>query len=174
MGLKVLRQLESFGMSNKLLFPIAFTLIMVAIFIQNKNKTINIEEKNIIKIHADHCGTKYKECVVDLNEFIVKISLDENIYYLKQFNVSVLNESSNNLKLKSIQVDFKMNNMNMGVNIFRLKTTGLESNKQVWQGKALLPICVTGRADWVSEFEVETEKNKYLISLPILVEKSPN
>lgn len=166
-------------MLNKLLFPIAFTFIILAIFIlninsQNKNETINFEEKNIIKIQSDNCTIENKECVVELNEFKVKIIFDENIYYLKRFNVSVLNESSDNIKLKSIQVEFKMNNMNMGVNRFMLKNTGLENNKQVWHGKALLPICVTGRADWLSEFEVETTKNKYLISVPILVKKSPN
>ena len=63
-----------------------------------------------------------------------------------------------------------MNNMNMGVNRFLLK----RDNKSIWKGKALLPICVTGRADWLSEIEILTTKNKYIISIPILVKKSPN
>ena len=161
-------------MFNKLLFSIVFISIILAVYIQNKNDVVDIKEKNIIKIQPNNCGIENKECVVELREFKVKISFDENIYYLKRFNVSVLNESSDNLNLKSIQVDFKMNNMNMGVNRFMLKKSVLENNKQVWQGKALLPICVTGRADWLSEFEFETTKNKYLISVPILVKKSPN
>ena len=173
MVLKVLLRLESFGMLNKSTISLVFVIILVAtfIFIQNKNETVTFKEKDVVKIQPKNCNLESKECVVELNEIKVKILFDENIYYLKPFNVSVMNENLNNLKLESIYVDFKMNNMNMGVNRFLLKN---DDDKSIWQGKALLPICVTGRADWLSEIELATKTNKYLISLPISVKKLPN
>ena len=62
----------------------------------------------------------------------------------------------------------------MGVNRFLLKKTNFRNEKQKWQGKALLPICVTGRADWVSELEVVTQKSKYVFSFPIFVKQASN
>ena len=170
---KVLQQLESSGMLNKYTIPIVFVIIITGAFviIQNKNEAVTFKERAVIKIQANSCNAENKECVVELNELKVKVLFDENIYYLKPFYVSVINENLDNLKFESIQIDFKMNNMKMGVNRFLLKNN---DNMTTWQGKALLPICVTGRADWISEIELVTKTNKYLISLPISVKKSPN
>ena len=160
-------------MLNKLTIPLVFVIIIAAtfIFIQNKNEAVTFKEKDVIKIQANNCNIESKECVVELNGSKVNILFDENIYYLKPFYVSVTNQNLKNLKLESIQIDFKMNNMNMGVNRFLLKN---DKNKSIWKGKALLPICVTGRADWISEIELTTKTKKYLISLPVLVKKTPN
>ena len=160
-------------MLNKLAIPLVFVIIFVAtfIFIQNKNEAVTFKDKDVIKIQLNNCSIEGEECVVELNEFKVKILFDKDIFYLKPFNVSVTNKNVENLKVQSIQIDFKMNNMKMGVNRFQLKN---DINKSIWKGKALLPICVTGRADWFSEIEVETKNNKYLISLPISVNKSPS
>lgn len=160
-------------MLNKLTAPLVFVIIIAAtfVFIQNKNEVVTFKEMDVIKIQPNNCNIESKECVVELNEFKVKIIFDEDIFYLKPFNVSVTNENSDSLKLESILIDFKMNSMNMGVNRFLLKN---DDNKSIWQGKVLLPICVTGRADWLSEIELVTKTNKYLISLPVSVKKSSN
>lgn len=160
-------------MLNKLTILIVFVIIVAGAFVftKNKNEAVTFKEKAVIKIQANSCNTGNKECVVELSEFKVKISFDGDIFYLKPFNVSVTNENLENLQLESIQIDFKMNNMKMGVNRFLLKN---DENKSIWKGIALLPICVTGRADWLSEIELETKTNKYLISLPILVKNSSN
>ena len=156
-------------MLNKLSISFVFVVFIVTIvfIFQNNNEKVDFEEKSVIKIQADNCTAGSKECVVELNELKVKVLFDNNIYYLKPFYISVTNENLDNLKFESIYVDFKMNNMNMGVNRFLLK----RDNKSIWKGKALLPICVTGRADWLSEIEILTTKNKYIISIPILVKK---
>ena len=168
---KVLLLLESFGMLNKIVFFIIL-IAAIFIFIQSNSKVDNIKEKIIINIPTEKCTVGSKVCIIETGELKIKISLDENIYYLKPFNVSVIDEDRVNSKLESVQVNFKMSNMNMGINRFRLKNTILKNNAQIWQGKALLPICVTGRADWISEFELETKNKKYSIKLPIQVKNN--
>jgi len=97
--------------------------------------------------------------------------MDKNIYYLKKFNVDIWVESKKNTNIESIHIDFKMKNMNMGVNHFILNKIKSENKKQKWQGKMLLPVCVTRRADWFSELAVITKQKKYILEFPILVKK---
>ena len=64
--------------------------------------------------------------------------------------------------------------MNMGVNRFSLRKAEIKNQKQKWQGKALLPVCVTGRADWLAELEVVTNQSKYIIAIPLSVKQASN
>jgi len=169
MVLKVLLRLENFGMLNKIAFLFVILIITLFIFIPNNPPIENIKEKVIINVSPEKCNIESKVCIIEKMDFKIKISFDDNIYYLKPFVVSVIDENKVNNKLESIQVDFKMKNMNMGVNRFMLKKSILKNNVQLWQGKALLPICVTGRADWISEFDLQTKNKNYSIRLPVQV-----
>ena len=67
-----------------------------------------------------------------------------------------------------------MKNMNMGVNRFKLIKPSSKNIKKLWTGKALLPVCITGRADWFAELELISKKKKYMISFPISVKQARN
>lgn len=166
---KELLLLESFGMIKKILFFIVAVFIVI-IFLN----VIQIGENNDrppIKISVVNCNVQQKICKIELEEFNIEISMDKNIYYLKKFNVNIWVESKEVTNIESIQIDFKMKNMNMGVNHFILNKIKSDNKKQNWQGSALLPVCVTGRADWFSELNIVTKQNKYIIEFPILVKK---
>ena len=96
--------------------------------------------------------------------------MDKDIYYLKRFSVLVENNEPHNIK--SMKISFKMKDMDMGNNQFTLNKVKLINKKKSWKGDALLPICVTGRADWFSELEIITKENKYIIEFPIFVKKA--
>ena len=126
----------------------------------------------VVKISSGNCKPQNKVCNVELEGLKIGVLFDEDVFYLKPFNVSVsLNDKSNN-KIESVYIDFKMKNMDMGVNRFLLTEVG--NKKQSWQGKALLPICVTGRADWFSELEIMTKQNKYILTFPLQVKRTSN
>lgn len=141
---------------------------------QNFKWTDQRIERSIIEVSAGNCPAQHQICTVKLDEFIIGISFDKNIYYLKKFDVSVWTENKESADIESIHIDFKMNNMNMGVNRFMLTKVNSKNNKQQWQGKALLPICVTGRADWFSELEIMTKQNKYILTFPLQVKRTSN
>ena len=82
--------------------------------------------------------------------------------------------NSSDFNVDKIFVDFKMKNMNMGINRFSLKNDYSDTKNSKWFGIVLLPICVTGRADWIASFEVTTNNNQYLISLPLDIKKPAN
>ena len=151
-----------------------FLFIIVAIIFLGSKLPIQSKERTIIKIPVENCNTQKQTCIVDLYELKIGISLDKNIFYLKKFDVSIWTEVKKNYDIDSVYIDFKMNNMNMGVNRFMLLKVNSENNKQQWQGAALLPICVTGRADWFSELEVVTKQTKYILTFPLNVKRSNN
>jgi len=120
------------------------------------------------KISLENCYRTKQVCKFKTDEFKIKILLDKNIYYLKKFNVDVWLDRKKDAHVKAVTFNFRMTNMNMGFNHFKLKQ---KNNSQQWHGTALLPICVTGRADWVSELNIITQENHYIFSFPVSVKK---
>lgn len=150
---------------NNKFFIVFFILIVIAIIVFNN--FISTDKPHTTKIITSQCEAQNKTCIVTIDDLKVNLLFEKNIYYLKPFSLSLWAESNNNLKIISVDVDFKMKNMNMGVNRFKLKRNKLSR----WQGKALLPICVTGRADWFSEIDILTSKARYRFILPIVVQQ---
>ena len=159
---------------NKKIITLLFLFIIIITGTQYLNRTSLSIEKKIINIPAVNCHAQKNMCTVTLDDIKLGISFDRNVYYLKKFTVSVWSENKENTDIESIQIDFKMKNMNMGVNRFKLDKINSENKRQQWQGKALLPVCVTGRADWFAELEVVTKQSQYILSLPLFVQKSSN
>ena len=158
---------------NNLIVVLFIIFVMALIIIYALNNKKEADLRQVIHISLDKCQSQLTGCVVKLNEFNIKLYFDKNIYYLKHFMISAISESTTNSKIESVYVDFKMKGMDLGINRFRLANSSSSSDKQVWKGKAILPICVTGRVDWISEVEVVTKQYKYILSIPILV-KQPN
>ena len=161
--------LESFGVIKKNLFFIV--LVFIVIIFLNVMQVGENNDRPPIKISVVNCNVQKKICKIELEQFNIEISMDKNIYYLKKFNVDIGVEIKEDTNIESIQIDFKMKNMNMGLNHFILNKIKSDNKKQNWHGSALLPVCVTGRADWFSELNIVTKQNKYIIEFPILVKK---
>jgi hypothetical protein len=159
---------------NKKIITLFVLFIIMIISSQNLKWVGQSIEKKIINVPTGNCHAQKQLCTVTSDDFKIGISFDKNIYYLKKFNVSVWTENKESADIESIQIDFKMKNMNMGVNRFMLEKINSENKRQQWQGKALLPICVTGRADWFAELEVVTKQSKFILTLPLFVQRSSN
>jgi len=161
-------------MNKKTIIVLSFFFFIIILTIYNSKIHLNEEKKIVNKTFIKKCNAQKNICRVETNEFKIELSFDEKIFYLKPFYVAVVTKNKNNTNVESVQIDFKMKNMDVGVNRFILNKTSIKNNKQVWQGKALLPICVTGRVDWVAELAVITKNNKYIISVPISVKRAVN
>lgn len=69
---------------------------------------------------------------------------------------------------KGISVVFSMRGMDMGLNRYHLigdATSG-------WKADITLPVCVSGRSDWVAEFELLTDRRRLRFSVPFVLQKS--
>lgn len=69
--------------------------------------------------------------------------------------------------VESVAVTFLMRSMDMGLNRYRL----IAGPDGLWQGNVTLPVCVSGRSDWIADFEMVTAARRYRLRLPFMAEK---
>jgi hypothetical protein len=164
------------NINKYILAGLVFIFIFIIFFYITKTKIESgkiIESAKVIAQQSE-CKPQGQVCKIRVGKFIAEIEIDKNVFYLKPFNVNVRIDKSEIQNIKSVYVDFKMKGMDMGVNRFNLHRKDTSEKLVNWEGKALLPICVTGRVDWFSEVEILTNKEKYIFSLPLEVKKSNN
>ena len=159
-------------LNYKITLVLLFSIILVVIVLQDLKWGTDVKSLITVKIPIENCEPQIKVCNVELDNLEISVSFDKDIFYLKPFKVSVFKNADSSSVIESVYIDFKMKNMEMGVNRFLLSKIGSKDKKQSWLGKALLPICVTGRVDWFSELEIATQTKKYIITFPIIVKQA--
>jgi hypothetical protein len=75
-------------------------------------------------------------------------------------------ELDSSLPISSASVDFEMVGMDMGMNRYRLESP----DQRRFQAKVMLPVCVSGRRDWVARVYVVGEQGDYLAEFPFETE----
>ena len=84
---------------------------------------------------------------------------------LQPFPVQVLTETAQ--AVESVAIGFSMRGMDMGLNRYRLVVTAPHD----WRGDVTLPVCSSGRSDWLANVEVIADGNKYHVAVPFVLEK---
>ncbi len=69
--------------------------------------------------------------------------------------------------LESVTVEFAMQGMDMGRNRYHLSGDSMTS----WNASVTLPICTSGRSDWVADFELIAEGSRFRMQVPFVLEK---
>lgn len=159
--------------ANKIKIILALLIVVVILLLLNIYWLNDNKNKPVASLILDDCNAQLQKCSTSFDDVNIDISIDENIFYLEKFNVSILTESAK-INIENISIDFKMKNMNMGLNRFWLMKKSTHNKKQVWLGKALLPVCITGRADWFAEVTIVTNEKNYILSFPVLVKRVRN
>jgi len=99
---------------------------------------------------AEDCIPLGQTCTVRSESRAVDLTLPAGVEPLTPFSVVAAVKGS---RARRVTVDFSMKGMDMGKNRFALAEQG-----EHWVGNAILPVCTTGRVDWVATVEVETEQ----------------
>ncbi len=82
---------------------------------------------------------------------------------LKPFNVTLSSDAA----LNAVTVSLEMQGMDMGQNHYRL----LRAADGSWQAEITLPVCASGRSDWLADFELQTAKARYRFGVPFTLGK---
>lgn len=77
---------------------------------------------------------------------------------LKPFNIALSGDAG----LEAVTVNLEMQDMGMGQNRYRL----LRTDDGSWQADITLPICFSGRSDWIAVFELQMPGRRYQLSVP--------
>ncbi len=67
----------------------------------------------------------------------------------------------------AVTVSFSMQDMDMGANRYRL----IADASTGWNADITLPICMSGRSDWVADVELVVADRRLLIQVPFVLEK---
>ena len=161
-----------FVFNNKIILLLLLLAIFLVLLFWGERQLQHANENfTNINIQNAICRAEENTCVVENKMFKLKLKMDSRIYYLSAFNVTANSEVKGKNQIKKIQLDFKMKGMDMGVNRVLLKPGQQENNIQQWTGSGLLPICVSGRADWVAELEIYMNQTRYRLQFPVIVHK---
>lgn len=103
-------------------------------------------------------------CVAEVEDFALALSMGPEVRPLKPFAVNV--ELQNGPPIDSMTVAFDMKNMDMGWHRYRLIETG-----DGWNANVTLPVCMSGRSDWIADFEILAAGRRYQFQVPFVLEK---
>lgn len=157
------------NLNIKTLISLVFIGVLSAVIFQIVNVYNKNLERTVIVIPAGKCIPQEEICKVELGGVNVDVFFEKNIFYLKPFKIFIRTTKNNNIE--SIIVDFKMKGMDMGINRFEFIKVNNTHKKKSWIAKAILPICVNGRSNWIAEILVKIDRIHYKLSFPFEVKK---
>ena len=85
-------------------------------------------------------------CFTENDDLSISLRLASEVQPLSTFSVEVTLEGRQAPAMQTVAVHFTMPGMEMGVNRFSLT----RESGNIWRGQAMLPICSTGRRDWLA------------------------
>jgi len=97
-------------------------------------------------------------CVGRAGDLRVSVRMAPHRSALKPFNVTL----SSDARFESVIVSLEMQGMDMGQNRYRL----LKADDGRWQADITLPVCTSGRSDWVAVFELQAAGRRYRLDVP--------
>ena len=143
------------------IIPLVILLAGLAIyhFVNSSQK----ENKQIVLLKAKQADCNPVEfiCAAGDDQRAVTLHFPENVAYLKPFKLRVTIQGFEQEVIEKVNVDFKMGGMDMGLNRFALSSVVDEKGDVSYVGEAILPVCVSGRVDWMANTQVITMGKNY-------------
>lgn len=104
-------------------------------------------------------------CLVEGEGHSLDLSMGPEVRALKPFPVSV--KIRRGKSITSMTVAFGMKGMEMGLNRY----TFIEDGATAWHANVTLPVCISGRTDWIANFEMLADGKRYQFQVPFMLEK---
>lgn len=107
------------------------------------------------------CNPVKFTCKAGNTQQAVTLHFPENVAYLKPFKMRVTIQGFGQEVIEKVNVDFKMVGMDMGLNRFTLSPVLDEKGNVYYEGEGILPVCVSGRVDWLANTHIMTTDKHY-------------
>lgn len=104
-------------------------------------------------------------CTVSGERVALQLQFDTPVRALQPFHLKLRTGGAETVE--AVMVTFLMRGMDMGLNRYRL----IGTPGGVWEGDVTLPVCVSGRSDWIAAFELITAARRYRLQVPFVVQK---
>lgn len=111
---------------------------------------------------AGKCLPTGKACMAVAEGLSASLQLPAVVPVSRPFRVrAVVSKQSGSVS--AIEVAFAMKGMDMGVNRYRLVRKG-----DHWESLVVLPVCTTGRTDWIVRMSVSSNNREYRAEFPFV------
>jgi hypothetical protein len=104
-------------------------------------------------------------CSITGENLSLQLRFDAPARALQSFPLSL--HTSGDQPVEAVVVTFFMRGMDMGLNRYRLDV----DTRGDWKGRVTLPVCVSGRSDWIAAVELTTAVRKYEVRIPFVLQK---
>lgn len=116
-----------------------------------------------IALHAEpDCDSARQACRAHGDDLEIELRLGPALRPLEPFSIALRVNPDAGAR---IDIEFQMRGMDMGLNRYRLDR-GAEG---VWRGRAVLPVCTTGRSDWYAVIEIAQGGKRWIAEMPFVV-----
>lgn len=143
------------GTEMKLLGYFSVLILALALLTACDSSERTVEKKQVELGTADGCDASIQACLLAYEGVELQLELAKDIRTLQPFQLQ-LHVAGIQQAVESVNVEFFMEGMDMGVNRYRLLPDG-----KGWRGEITLPVCVAGRSDWRAVVEVSTNEHRY-------------
>jgi hypothetical protein len=111
---------------------------------------------------APHCDVG-QGCLARAGGFHVQFRIGSQARALTPFPVHVQIEDG--AEIEAVTVTFSMKGMEMGLNRYRLQ----QQSDGRWNADVILPICTSGRSDWIVGLELSGVERRYSVDIPFVL-----
>jgi len=116
-------------------------------------------------VDAD-CDAAAGICSAQGEDLSVRFRLVPPVQPLSRFDIELVAEGASAGRIDRVEVWFEMADMDMGLNRYRLDARG----NGRWTGVAMLPVCTSGRSDWVARVRVGQGRRTHEALFPFRAE----
>lgn len=116
-----------------------------------------------IALHAEpDCDSARQSCRAHGDDLEIELRLGPALRPLEPFSIALRVNPDAGAR---IEIEFQMRGMDMGLNRYRLDRDA----EGVWRGRAVLPVCTTGRSDWYAVIEIAQGGKRWIAEMPFVV-----
>ncbi|BAZ95024.1 hypothetical protein TspCOW1_31620 [Thiohalobacter sp. COW1] len=109
-----------------------------------------------LQLQQADCRADRGSCTAGAEGARINFELGPGVPVMRPFAIRATASLPAGEQPQQIEVDFRMVDMDMGRNRYRL----MRDADHVWQGVATLPVCTMGRSDWQAVVEVESDSGR--------------
>ena len=125
------------------------------------NNELQQKPGHALSLVDSNCNPAKSVCVAADQDYAITLYFPEQVHYLTPFRMLVTTKGFSNTVIEAVNVEYTMVGMDMGLNRFTLVSVMDEKGKVSYEGEGILPVCVSGRVDWLANVHIITAEKVY-------------
>lgn len=120
---------------------------------------------DVLRMTDAHCDSARRACLATGADLGVEWRLGPPVRPMEQFAMQLRVTRGALGADAEVVVEFQMRDMDMGLNRYRLERGAAGT----WLGRAMVPVCMSGRSDWLATLDIRDGDRHWTAELPFTV-----